>query len=250
MDRGILGRQVAIKQLPVYLRSDALSTTRFEHEARMAARVRHPNLVTVYDYDLDDDGSPFLVMEYVRGQTLSELPQAERSLSRICSIGILLCDALAALHARRVVHRDVKPSNIMVAERREGLTLKLVDFGLAKLVPRRGAVSRHPEPVCGTPQYMAPEQILGACTDARTDVFALGCVLYELFTGAPPAGRAARQLILTRQLYSPPRPPTARGAKIGRGLERALLKALAKEPEARPDSALEIRDALTEASGA
>jgi len=247
IDRRVLGRRVAIKRLPHYLRDDPTTIARFEHEVRMAARVRHPGVVTVYDLELDEEGSPFLVMEYIRGKTLAERSRAQLALPEIAAVGRRLCDALEALHHDGVVHRDVKPSNVMLSWPREGLTVKLIDFGLA-VAPRaqRGGAA---EAICGTPQYMAPEQIVGGPVDARTDLFSVGCLLYELFTGAPPGGCSARQLVLTRQLYTSPPPLAARGVDIPRGLEAALMRALAKEREHRPDSVAELRDQLAACEG-
>lgn len=238
VDETILGRRVALKRLPPYLRGGT-SAERFAKEARMAVRVRHPNIVTVYDFDHEENGSPFLVMEHVVGVTLVEHAREMLPLYEIAEVGLQLCDALSALHADGVIHRDIKPANIMVGNKGGRLSVKLVDFGLAKLV------CEPTDAICGTPQYMSPEQILGATVDARTDVFALGCVVYELLTGQPPCGRAARQVALTRQLYTYPPPVAAHGIRISSWLEDALQSALSKEQEDRPDSVQALRDALT-----
>lgn len=239
VDRSVLGRPVAIKRPPPFAWGDAVCTARFEREARMAAKVQHPNIVTVYDYALDD-GVPFLVMEYVRGGTLAERARARLRHDEIRAIGRKLCDALDALHAAGVVHRDVKPGNIMLSRTRTDVVVKLVDFGLAKSFRAHPG----PDPVCGTPQYMAPEQIMGGAADGRADVFALGCVLYELCTGTPPAGRASRQSVLTKQLYATPPPVSSWGLDVPRAFDRAVADALAKEPERRASSVAPLRAAI------
>ncbi len=244
VDETILGRRVALKRLPPYLRGGS-SAERFAKEARMAVRVRHPNIVTVYDFDHDDDGSPFLVMEHVAGVTLVEHARESLPLYEIAEIGLQICEALAALHTDGVIHRDIKPANIMVGNKKGRLSVKLVDFGLAKLVCEPTPLPTATDAICGTPQYMSPEQILGAAVDARTDVFALGCVLYELLTGQPPCGRATRQSALTRQLYTFPPPVAAHGVCISSLLEDALQSALSKEQEDRPSSVQALYDALT-----
>jgi len=247
IDTALQGRQVALKRLPLHMQADPRCTARLAHEAKMAVRVRHPHIVTVYDYDVDASGAPFVVMEYVRGETLASLAHRRLALVEVAAIGRQLCQALTALHDEGIVHRDVKPSNIMVRRHQGRLTVKLVDFGLAKRIePDAEAAAQTQEVVCGTPQYMAPEQIIGGPVDGRTDLFGLACVLYELLTGTPPGGRAARQLILTRQMYSTPPPLHAQGVQVPDALDRALRAALQKEPNQRPDSLHDLEHALAQ----
>lgn len=247
IDTGLQGREVALKRLPLHMQSDPRCAARLAHEAKMAVRVRHPHIVTVYDYDQDASGVPFLVMEYVRGETLANLAHRRLALADVAAIGQQLCQALSALHEEGIVHRDIKPSNIMVRRHQGRLSVKLVDFGLAKRMQAdpEGAAQTH-DVVCGTPQYMAPEQIIGGPVDGRTDLFGLACVLYELLTGTPPGGRAARQLILTRQMYSTPPPLHAQGVRVPAALDRALRAALQKEPDQRPDSLHDLEHALAQ----
>jgi serine/threonine protein kinase len=244
LDRSILGRRVAIKRLPRHLLADPRARKRFAREARMAARAHHPGVVSVYDFDHDEHARPFLVMEYVPGVTLATHARHRLGVHEAASLALDLAGAVEALHEVGVVHRDVKPSNVMVFEQWGQLRTKLVDFGLACALDAPAEAEE--DATCGTPQYMAPEQILGAAADTRADIFAFGCVVFELLTGHPPAGSDSRHRVLTRQLYTTPPPVSAFGAQVSLSLENALARALAKEPEHRPTTLTELKAALHE----
>ncbi|MFW9816858.1 MAG: serine/threonine-protein kinase, partial [Candidatus Thorarchaeota archaeon] len=189
-----LGREVALKILPAEVASNADRLARFEFEARAIAGLNHPNIVTLFSVDYEDNVH-FLTMELVEGQDLSQLIRPDGlPLGRILDLMIPLADALAVAHDRGVVHRDLKPSNVMVT--RDG-RLKVLDFGLAKLVgadsiPDAGCAATvtsplsEPGQMLGTVQYMSPEQIRCEALDPRTDLFSLGIILYELATGTRP----------------------------------------------------------------
>ena len=235
------GRAVALKLLRrEHLRSRLL-LDRFFREARAVSRIRHPHIVEVIE--VGEERGPegleraYCVMELLEGKTLGALFR-ERALdvARTVEIGMQVCEALEAAHTTGVVHRDVKPDNIFVSTRKGGDWVKLLDFGIAKLLRVGSEMSRTPATVIGTPHYMAPEQASGAPVDGRTDLYALGVVLYELLAGRRPGRiRGAPE----------PLPAQTPGAEaIPPALARAVLQSLAAEPVNRPASAGVLRAAL------
>ncbi|HKS57310.1 MAG TPA: protein kinase [Steroidobacteraceae bacterium] len=183
-----LGREVALKALAEAFRGDSASLRRFEREARVLATLNHPNIATIYGFERLE-GSPFLVLERVEGDTLSQrLNRGPLPVTEALAVAVQIVAGLEEAHAQGVIHRDLKPSNVMLT--RAG-RVKLVDFGLAKTVDTRGTAQEAVEPitkigiVLGTARYMSPEQVMGEDVDVRTDVWAFGCVLYEMLTGQP-----------------------------------------------------------------
>ncbi len=235
------GRPVALKLLRrEHLRSRLL-LDRFFREARAVSRIRHPHIVEVIEVG-EERGAEgleraYCVMELLEGKTLGALFR-ERSLdvARTVEIACQVCDALEAAHATGVVHRDVKPDNVFVSSRRGADWVKLLDFGIAKLLRVGPEMSRTPATVIGTPHYMAPEQAAGAPVDGRTDLYALGVVLYEMLAGRRP-GRV-------RGAPEPVPTETPGGEQIPHGLVRPILDCLAADPAARPQSAAALRAAL------
>nr|BFE63964.1 hypothetical protein GCM10020063_084900 [Dactylosporangium thailandense] len=180
---GRLERPVAVKILHGDGGADPSLPERFEREAHTAARLSHPSIVAVYDFGVDD-GTPYLVMELVQGHSLAdELAAGPLDPRRAAHIAERVCDALEAAHNAGVVHRDVKPANILISGEGE---VKVCDFGIASITDRAQTALTAPATVIGTSSYMAPEQVLGEPVDARTDLYALGCVLYTMLTGRPP----------------------------------------------------------------
>lgn len=241
-----LGRRVAIKALTAPGGGSPEAAERFRSEARAIAQLRHENLVTVFDFGVAADGRPFYVMEYLDGEALDERMAREPRLdwTTALSLGVQACRALEAAHGAGVVHRDIKPSNLLVA--RDG-TLKLLDFGIALLSAHATVEDGSAEAlaVFGTPEYMAPEQGGGAA-DVRSDVYALGAVLYELLTGTLPHDGEGAVALLDAKRSKEPEPAGRRAPKRGipRMLEQTIQKALAREPDARFQSAADLRDAL------
>jgi len=241
------GRAVALKLLRrEHLRSRLL-LDRFFREARAVSRIRHPHIVEVLE--VGEERGPegleraYCVMELLEGKTLGALFR-ERSLdvARTVEIGLQVCEALEAAHGMGVVHRDVKPDNIFVATRKGADWVKLLDFGIAKLLRVGPEMSRTPATVIGTPHYMAPEQASGSPVDGRTDLYALGVVLYELLAGRRP-GRV-------RGAPEPLPAQTPGGEAIAPVLARPVLECLASDPANRPESASALRAALQEAAPA
>ncbi len=237
-----LSRDVAIKVLPPGALSDESARKHFHKEALILSQLNHPNVATIHDFDTQR-GVDFLVMEYIPGITLSEKvagrPLPEKDVLRL---GLQLADGLAAAHDQGVVHRDLKPGNLRVTA--DG-RLKILDFGLAKLrlpVTESAATESLSETqaMAGTLPYMAPEQLLGGEIDARTDIHAAGCVLYEMATGQRPFAEVERSQIIDAILHRRPRSPNALNPRLSPELVRIIAKCLEKEPENRYGSAKEL----------
>jgi len=242
-----IGAQVAVKVLRPELLANQEFRRRFQQEAEAMASVEHPNVARFLDLVIGDP--TFFVMEYVRGPTLAETLRAEKRLTRdrAVAIAIRICWGLDAAHAVGVVHRDLKPANLVLAPDREhGETPKVIDFGLAKLAQTTSAnqLTRSGQ-IVGTPHYMAPEQIEGREVDQRSDVYSLGCVLYEMLTGTTPFGDVKEDVqILYRQLHEPPRRPSLLAPEIPPELDAVVLRALDKSPKTRFASMQELARAL------
>jgi tRNA A-37 threonylcarbamoyl transferase component Bud32 len=242
-DDQVLERQVAVKVLSPPYAQDPAFVERFRREARSAARLSHPNVVAVFDSGSDAD-QHYLVMEYVAGQNLAELLARQGRLAprRAAELAVQVCAALAAAHAQGLVHRDVKPANVLVGDDGQ---VKVADFGIAKAAAT--ATLTGTGTVLGTAAYLSPEQAQGGPVDARSDLYSLGCVLYELLCGSPPFGSGAdspQVAVASRHVSEPPEPPSARNPQVDPGLDAVVLTALAKDPAQRYQRAVELRDAL------
>jgi tRNA A-37 threonylcarbamoyl transferase component Bud32 len=239
----VLERQVAVKVLSPPYAQDPVFVERFRREARSAARLSHPNIVAVFDSG-SDAGQHYLVMEYVAGQSLAELLAGQGRLAprRAVELVIQVCGALAAAHAQGLVHRDVKPANVLVGDDGQ---VKVTDFGIVKAAAATTLTGTGT--VLGTAAYLSPEQAQGGPVDARSDLYSLGCVLYELLCGVPPFGSGADSppvAVATRRLHQPPEPPSAHNPQVDVSLDAVVLTALAKDPALRHQSAIELQDAL------
>jgi tRNA A-37 threonylcarbamoyl transferase component Bud32 len=241
---GVLGRDVAVKRvrLEAFVEPSQLEGVkqRFLREAQVAARLRHPNIVTTHDI-VATPVTSFIVMELVEGETLQALLQRRGRLPLAETIG-LLAQAAAALdhaHASQVVHRDVKPANIMIEP---GGHVKVMDFGIAKL--ETGANLTATGSIMGTPNYMSPEQAKGMKVDGRSDLFSLGCVLYECLTGVKPFQGESVSLILVKILTEEPPPVDFAATGLPREIGAVLRRATAKDPAARYASGAELVEAL------
>ncbi len=248
-----LGRDVAIKMLPAAVAQDAERLARFEREARSLASLNHPNIVTIFSVE-EAEGSRFLAMELVEGEGLDTLiAPGGLPVSRFFEIAVPLADALSAAHERGIVHRDLKPGNVMVT--REG-RVKVLDFGLAKLEPADSNPNLTSTPtesradltsegqVFGTVAYMSPEQARGGKVDARSDVFSLGVVLYQMVTGERPFQGASAVDMISSILRDTPPPVTDRRADVPPHLARVLRRCLEKEPRDRYQTSRDVYNEL------
>jgi serine/threonine-protein kinase len=242
----MLDRPVAIKVLPPSLLESEEMHARFLQEARIAAGLRHPNIVQIHDFG-ETDGLLYMIMEYIDGTNLKarlvELRANEEvmSVGEAVDIGRQIAGALAYAHQHGAVHRDLKPANILINQQGQAI---LVDFGLAKL---RGE-PRYTEPgkVWGSPSYIAPEQLAETPqVDGRTDIYSLGVVLYEMVTGRPPFKADSVMEVLWQQANVPARSPRELAPDLPAGLEAIILKALAKDPDQRYQEAGAMADALS-----
>ena len=239
----VLDRQVAVKILHTRYSDDPSFRERFKREARAAASLNHPNMVAVYDTG-DEDGRPFIVMEYVAGRSLKEVLQREGVLpQRAAEIASDAALALHYAHERGLVHRDVKPANIMVSS--EGV-VKVTDFGIARAVNAETVTQT--AAVFGTAAYIAPEQAQGLDVDARTDVYSLGVVLYEMLTGRQPFSADSAVALAYKHVSEDPVRPGEINPEITPALEAVVLKAMAKNPANRYQSAREFHDDIQRAA--
>ncbi|MEP7198640.1 MAG: serine/threonine-protein kinase, partial [Chloroflexota bacterium] len=236
-----LDRFVAIKVLSGFQARDERFRQRFDREAKAVAQLSHPNIVSVYDFGADDErGILYIVMEYVTGGNLRDMPRLELSPDRATRIIAQIAHALDHAHQHGIIHRDIKPGNILLTDTGRPM---LTDFGLAKL----GAGSQFTESgmTIGTPAYMSPEQVMGEKQlDGRSDIYSLAVVLYELLTGRTPFEAELPMALLHQQVYAPPPRPRTLNANLSRQQERVLLRALRKKPEQRYASAAEFALAL------
>ncbi|HYJ87329.1 MAG TPA: tetratricopeptide repeat protein [Pyrinomonadaceae bacterium] len=247
----VLGRKVAIKTL-----TEASGTgnqqfrTRFLREARAVSALSHPHIATIHDYGETPDGQPYIVMEFIRGETLADLMlKGTLTIPRALEIVTEVAEALGEAHSHGIIHRDIKPSNVAINHRGE---VKVLDFGLAKQILPGFSDSLNPEGqtllsaqtregvIVGTPMYLSPEQALGSEVDARSDLFSLGGVLYECLAGKPAFFGVSPMEICTKVIRDEPTPPSQVNADVPEELDRIILKSLAKKPDHRYQTAGEL----------
>ena len=240
----VLGRTVAVKVLAPQFADDDGFVQRFRREAQAAASIGHPHIVSVFDTG-SDDGVHYIVMEYVEGRTLAEfLAGGGRILpDRAIDIAMDVCQALEAAHAQGVIHRDIKPGNIMLNPRGE---VKVTDFGIARVTTTADTVAQTAA-ILGTASYLSPEQAQGQPVDARSDLYSLGCVVYEMVTGRPPFLGDSPVAVASKQVLEQPVPPSRLNSDVTPDLDAVILRALAKNPANRYQSAEEMRADLERA---
>lgn len=241
-----IDKRVAIKVLRRDMARDRENVERFAQEARAASSIGNPHIVDISDFGDLPDGSTYFVMEYLDGVSLSRILDKERRLSvdRICDIAIQIADGLAAAHERGIVHRDLKPDNILLVTRGSATDfVKILDFGIAKVQSTEEKLTMAGA-VFGTPHYMSPEQSAGTPVDARTDIYSLGVMMYELQCGQLPFNADNFMAILSQHMYQAPAPVREVYPDCSPTLEAVILKCMSKKPEARYASMAELRSDL------
>ncbi|MEU6248303.1 Stk1 family PASTA domain-containing Ser/Thr kinase [Glycomyces sp. NPDC047010] len=241
-----LGRDVAVKLLRADLSRDESFLIRFQREAQNSASLNHPNIVAVFDTG-EDMGIPYMVMEFVNGRTLKEVLLAEGRFdpAAACEVVADMCSALDFSHKHHIIHRDVKPGNVMLSDTSQ---VKVMDFGIARALASNQATMTQTSAVIGTAQYLSPEQARGETVDARSDVYAVGCVLYELLVGHPPFTGDNPVSVAYQHVREEARPPSELNPSIPPSVDAVIMKALAKNPENRYHSAGQMREDLIRAA--
>ena len=241
-----LGRQVAIKVLRDELARQPSFHDRFRQEAQAAASLNAPSIVAVYDTG-EQDGVPYIVMEYVEGRTLRAVLAGEGRLlpRRALEITADVCTALQVAHNAGIVHRDIKPGNVMLTPTGD---VKVMDFGIARAAADTSVTMTQTAQVMGTAAYLSPEQARGEHVDARSDLYSTGCLLYELITGAPPFTGDNAIALAYQHVREDPAPPSTYDASLGGDVDAVVLKAMAKNPANRYQSATEMREDVLRAA--
>lgn len=238
-------RAVAVKILPVNRTDSNEHVERFQRQGSAALRIRHPGIVTVYDSG-KDNGIHFVVMERLQGYELSQRIEEASPLAVpfVLNVAIQMSRAVHAAHRTGVIHRDLKPTNVFL-DQRDGKTetVKLLDFGIAKL--RENSSFTQTEQVMGTPAYMSPEQLQSAkYVDARADIYAIGCIIYEMLTGRPPFTASSKMELMLKVSHDPPEPIERYRPEVSKELIRIVEKIMAKDPGERFATAKLLADAL------
>jgi serine/threonine-protein kinase len=249
-----LNRKVAIKLLNGEQSKDRTAAERFRREALAAGSLQHPNIAVVHDWQYADDGTPYLVMEYVQGKSLHALIEATGPMIQDAAVDLFLqlTDGLSVAHQHGIIHRDLKPSNIIIADATRGQKMaKVLDFGIAKISGenQQPATLTGTGDVLGTVGYMSPEQCMGHTVDQRSDIYSFGCIMYETLVGRAPFVASSALACVAKQLNEDPPPfaQTAPDAQLSRQLEAIVMKCLRKDPERRFQSMQELQQALSKA---
>ena len=246
-----LSKDVCIKVVHPHLLRDETIIKRFHREARAASRLKHPNCINVIDFGQADNGILYMAMDFIVGKDLAELLETEHPLGveRILHIMKQIASALDEAHAQNIIHRDLKPENIMLEQRRHQRDfVTVLDFGIAKIKEPGGddreTFQTMAGVVCGTPEYMSPEQIRGDELDARTDLYSLGVIMWQLFTNRLPFAGATPIATVTKHLTEAPEPPSRYNTDIPAPIESLIMRLMSKKRDERPSSCEEVRQRL------
>jgi eukaryotic-like serine/threonine-protein kinase len=238
---------VAIKVLNNELAKDQNILKRFEQESLVVQELNHTNIITIKEFTHTQDGIPYIVMDYAEGQNLAQLIKRRRclSISDVASITTQIIQAINHAHENGIIHRDLKPSNIIVDEKDNGFNVKVVDFGIAKAIANNLSDESHltkTEDIVGSPAYMSPEQCLGEKVDERSDIYSLGCVMYESLTGRNPFHSKNPVEAMVKQVEAEVEPFEIEfsSLRIPARLEKIILKCLQKNPNKRYQSILDV----------
>lgn len=243
-----LGRPVAVKMIHSHL-VNVTALKRFLQEAKTISTMHHPNIISVHDFGVSEDNQPYMVMDYVEGTTLSDYIKKEGALEPEFAVNLAMqiCDGLSHAHSHNVLHRDLKPNNVMLVPLAAGEHhLRVLDFGLAKLFAedeQADHLTKTGETV-GTPAYMAPEQVMGKKLSPRSDIYSLGCLMYHCLTGFVPFGGATKMETMLKQLNDPPPPFSEYDIDVSERLEELVMQILSKDPAARPESMSQVKERL------
>ncbi len=247
-----LDRTIAVKVLHPHLITNEDITKRFHREARAASRLRHEHIISIIDFGKTEDGMHYMVMEFVTGKPLDQIIYEMGVMNQLIVIRLAMqiCLALDEAHANGIVHRDMKPENVMIERRRtHPMFVKVVDFGIAKILDpetgnAKGTKLTRDGFVCGTPEYVSPEQAQAKELDGRSDLYSLGVVMFQMLTGDIPFNGNAPIDIAIKHLMEKPKPPSEKGITIDNELDQLILKLMAKEPDDRPETARDVYDSL------
>ena len=244
----VIGKRVAIKVLDAYFSRDLALVRRFLDEARAVNKIGHPNIIDVFSFGQLPDGRQYFVMELLEGETMAEwLTRGRPDPREARRLLLQVCEALEAAHREGIIHRDLKPENLWIARPKHGEPfMKVLDFGIAKLVAEQEAVNiTKTGTVMGTPQFMSPEQCIGRGVDHRTDIYALGAIIFRIYCGRLPfEGESVAELMTAQLTEAPPKPSAF--AQMSAQLENLILACLDKNPDNRPASAAELGMRLRE----
>lgn len=243
-----LGRPVAVKMIHSHL-VNVTALKRFLQEAKTISTMHHPNIISVHDFGVSEENQPYMVMDFVEGTTLSDMIKEGGALEPEFAVNLAMqiCDGLAHAHSHNVLHRDLKPNNVMLVPLAAGeYHLRVLDFGLAKLFAedeQADHLTKTGETV-GTPAYMAPEQVMGKKLSPRSDVYSLGCLLYHCLTGFVPFGGATKMETMLKQLNDPAPPFSEYDVDVSERLEALVMQLLSKDPAGRPESMEQVKKQL------
>jgi serine/threonine protein kinase len=249
--RLLIGDTVAIKILHPGQVDDPESVERFRREAQAAARLKHPNVVPIYDFGVSSEGLVYLAMELVEGKNIRDMLREHGPFASEMTGEILtqVCSALEAAHKKNIIHRDIKPDNIVVDATPAGIRVKVLDFGIAWMRDVAAASLTETGNVVGTPHYMSPEQCLGEEPDPRTDIYSMGVVLFEMLAGVVPFNSRAKTAVVIQHVNQPPPSLRAINSSVSPAVESVVMHALAKPRDQRPQSAALLAAELTAAIG-